>query len=162
MNLTPNFSPEVNNVEQEDRERLIQAIQLSKKCIPIQSAFSVGAVVFDAQGKLVSTGYSREEGNRSHAEEVALLKAQRMGCNVHDGTIYSSLEPCWKRASSNKTCTERIIEAGITKVVFALREPETFVKPADLDRFLQAGIQLVHLTEFEQDVILINKHVLGS
>lgn len=160
QNLTSNLLPEVKNMYHEDRHRLRQAIELSRQCTPVDNAFSVGAVVFDVNGNLISTGYSREEGARSHAEEVALLRAQNADQITQGGTIYSSLEPCGKRASSNKTCTERIIEAGIIKVVFAMREPHTFVTPVSLDRFLAAGVQLVHISEFESDVLEINKHLM--
>ena len=160
MKLNPNLALEVNNIEYEDKKRLLHAIQLSKQCIPVQSAFSVGAVVFDAEGNLVSTGYSREEGVRSHAEEVALNRAHKKGINVEGGVIYSSMEPCGKRSSSHKTCTERIIESGIIKVVFALHEPHIFVYPENIDRFSKAGIQLVHIPELETDVIEINKHLI--
>ena len=160
MNLNPNLALEVNNIEYEDKKRLLHAIQLSKQCIPVKNAFSVGAVVFDAAGNLVSTGYSREEGDRSHAEEVALNRAQRKGVHIEGGIIYSSMEPCGKRSSSDKTCTERIIESGIIKVVFALHEPHIFVYPVNIDRFSNAGIQLVHIPEFEPDVTEINKHLI--
>ena len=161
QNLTTNLLPEVKNIHLEDRHRLLQAIELSRQCEPVNNAFSVGAIVFDAKGKLISTGYSREEGDRSHAEEVAILRANKLNESMVGGTIYSSLEPCGERASSNKTCTERIIEAGIVKVVFAMREPHTFVTPASLDRFLSAGIQLVQISDLESEVLKVNKHLLS-
>lgn len=160
MNLTPNIEQEVNNIEVKDKERLWEAVQLSQHCTPVSNAFSVGALVYDAQGNLISTGYSREVGARSHAEEVALLRAQEMGTDLKGGIIYSSLEPCGERSSSHKTCTQRIIESGITKVVFALREPELFVHPASLKRFEAAGIEVVHVAEYEQEVQKINKHLI--
>ena len=160
MNLNPDYFLKVNRSVLQDKKRLYQAIQLSKQCIPINNAFSVGAIVFDAKGTLISTGFSREEGARSHAEEVALKRAHKIGANLQSGTIYSSLEPCGKRASSNKTCTQRIIEAGISRVVIAMKEPAIFVNPATLDRFDKAGIKLIHFPEFEHEVREINKHLL--
>ena len=160
MNLTTNLIVNVNDIQPEDKKRLWHAIDLSKKCIPIDNAFSVGALVYDKSNNLISTGYSREVGERSHAEEVALLKAHEQEINLEGGTIYCSLEPCGKRSSSNKTCTQRIIEAGITKVVFALREPHLFVLPASIERFSRAGIQVVHVSEYESAVKEINKHLI--
>ena len=55
--------------------------------------------------------------------EETYLGCKGDGYNLEiGGTIYSSLEPCGERSSSNKTCTLRIVEAGIKKVVFALKE----------------------------------------
>ena len=159
MDLPSNVPFEPVNIDIEDKKRLLLAITLSTKCEPVKDAFSVGAMVYDAEGNLVTTGYSREVGARSHAEEVALIRAEEAQKSVVGGTIYSSLEPCGERASSNKTCTQRIVEAGITKVVFALREPILFVDPASLNRFEKHGIELVHIPELASFVRAVNRHL---
>ena len=159
MELLSNVPTTPVNIDIEDKKRLQLAITLSTRCQPIKDAFSVGAMVYDASGKLVTTGYSREIGARSHAEEVALLRAAEQKVSVVGGTIYCSLEPCGERSSSNKTCTHRIIEAGITKVVFAMREPVLFVNPAPLDRFAKHGIELVQIAELASYVREINRHL---
>ena len=147
------------NIDLEDKKRLLLAITLSTKCQPVKDAFSVGAMVFDASGNLVSTGYSRETSARAHAEEVALLRAEEKQIDVSGGTIYSSMEPCGERSSSNKTCTRRIVEAGIKKVVFALREPVLFVNPGSLMRFERQGIELVEISELAPFVRAVNRHL---
>jgi pyrimidine deaminase RibD-like protein len=78
-----------------DRHWLAAAIDLSRRCPPSQSAFSVGALVVAASGQVIATGYSRETGSKDHAEEVALRRAT--GAGITDpaaATLYSSLEPC--------------------------------------------------------------------
>src|SRR5258706_14872562 len=94
-----------------DIKRLKEAIELSKKCTPVDRAFSVGAIVLDRNGELVATGFSRETDANVHAEEVALEKASTANIDVTGGTIYSSLEPCGRRLSGRKSCAERILEA---------------------------------------------------
>jgi len=44
----------------EDRWWLEAAIDLSRKCPPSASAFSVGAIVVDADGVEIARGFSRE------------------------------------------------------------------------------------------------------
>ncbi|GAA3021173.1 hypothetical protein Sfulv_59320 [Streptomyces fulvorobeus] len=46
-------------------------------------------------------------------------------------TVYSSLEPCAKRASRPRPCAQLIRDAGIQRVATAWREPDTFVSGAD-------------------------------
>ena len=54
-----------------DRRWLLAAIELSRRCPPSASAFSVGAIVVGADGVLLGQGYSRELDPANHAEEVA-------------------------------------------------------------------------------------------
>jgi diaminohydroxyphosphoribosylaminopyrimidine deaminase / 5-amino-6-(5-phosphoribosylamino)uracil reductase len=58
---------------------LRQAIDLSRRCPPSESAFSVGAVLVGGAGEVMATGYSRELHPKDHAEEVALARAAGSG-----------------------------------------------------------------------------------
>src|SRR5262249_33062691 len=105
---------------------LREAIELSRRCPPSASAFSVGAVLVSAAGRVIATGYSRERDPKDHAEEVALSRAA--GDPLLTGaTLYSSLEPCLARSSRLRSCVELITEAGIGRVVIAWLEPPLFV-----------------------------------
>ena len=159
MDLSSILSQQVAHTQTEDQKRLLQAIELSLKCEPIADAFSVGALIYDAAGNLLATGYSREEGDRSHAEQVAISRIKKRGLSAVGGTIYSSLEPCSKRSSHPVTCTDYIIREGIKKVVFAMKEPVLFVDPAGLNRFTDHGIELVYIPEYGPYVKAINKHL---
>ena len=57
-----------------DRRWLSAAIELSRRCTPSATAFSVGAVLVSADGTVLTDGYSRERDPADHAEEVALAK----------------------------------------------------------------------------------------
>lgn len=116
-------------MKQNDHKWLSLTLELAKKCPPTQTAFSVGAVIINPQGQLVSTGYSRETDPKKHAEEIAIEKALKAKHNLTNCTIYSSLEPCGERLSGKKTCVQWIIETGIKRVVFAEYEPPTYLKP---------------------------------
>jgi diaminohydroxyphosphoribosylaminopyrimidine deaminase / 5-amino-6-(5-phosphoribosylamino)uracil reductase len=58
-----------------DRRWLAEAIELSRRCPPSASAFSVGAILVAADGDVIATGFSRERDPHDHAEEAALAKA---------------------------------------------------------------------------------------
>ncbi|MGW0802731.1 deaminase [Nonomuraea sp. NPDC002799] len=111
-----------------DRHWLMSAIELARKCPPSSTAYSVGAVIVDEEGNEISRGYSRETDPHVHAEESALAKLQVMErSRLAGSTIYSTLEPCSERRSRPRTCTQLILETGITRVVIAWREPSLFV-----------------------------------
>ncbi len=78
----------------------------------------VGAVVVDADGQIVGHGWHKGAGT-DHAEVVALREA---GDRARGATVYSTLEPC---ASTGKRgpCTQALIDAGVSRVVFGQRDP---------------------------------------
>jgi pyrimidine deaminase RibD-like protein len=120
-------------------------LELAKECTHSPTAFCVGAVITDANGQLISTGYSRETDPKKHAEEIAIEKALKAQHDLTNSTIYSSLEPCGERLSGKKTCVQWIIETGINRVVFAEYEPPTFVKGIGEELLKKANIETFYL-----------------
>ncbi|WP_116113256.1 bifunctional diaminohydroxyphosphoribosylaminopyrimidine deaminase/5-amino-6-(5-phosphoribosylamino)uracil reductase RibD [Austwickia chelonae] len=78
----------------------------------------VGAAITDASGHLVAVGHHRGSGT-PHAEIGALIQA---GTRARGGTLYVTLEPCRHRGRTGP-CTEALIGAGISRVVFAQDDP---------------------------------------
>lgn len=145
-----------------DWQWLRAAVELSRQCPPSTSAFSVGAVIVDASGAEIARGYSRETDPVSHAEEVALSKIDPADPRLGSATLYSSLEPCSRRASRPVSCSQLIVEAGIPRVVFALREPGTFVVGEGAEVLGAAGVELVEIEELAGGVAAVNRHLLGQ
>ncbi|HTK84242.1 MAG TPA: deaminase [Patescibacteria group bacterium] len=114
-------------MSEKDKRFLGEAVMLGSLCPPSQEAFSVGCVVVDTNGSLIGSGYSREWGEGWHAEEIALEKARRDGKALMGATLYSSLEPCHPRQSGKKSCAQHIIDAGVARVVFCMKEPPVYV-----------------------------------
>ncbi len=143
-----------------DRDLLAATIELSRHCPPSATAFSVGALVVDGQGTVLSSGFSRQHDPSDHAEEAALA-ALGQGWRAPPGTtVYSSLEPCSARASRPRTCTELILAAGIGRVVFAWREPSIFVDCEGAELLRAAGVEVVELPELAAEVREVNLHLL--
>jgi 5-amino-6-(5-phosphoribosylamino)uracil reductase len=138
------------------------AVSLAWQCPPSDTAFSVGAVIVDADGVELSRGFSREgEDPVAHAEEAALGKLSPGEPRLAGATIYSTLEPCSHRKSRPRSCTELIIAAGLRRVVIAWREPALFVADAQgYELLTRAGIPVTELPEFAADAIAPNRHLV--
>ncbi|PAZ16574.1 5-amino-6-(5-phosphoribosylamino)uracil reductase [Streptomyces sp. SA15] len=145
-----------------DHHWLRLACELAERCPPSATAFSVGAVVVAADGTELARGYSRETDSVEHAEEAALGKVEPGDPRLASATVYSSLEPCARRASRPVPCARLILEAGVRRVVTAWREPDTFVAGADGSGVLAAGgAEVVVLGEYEGRAKGPNRHLLG-
>ncbi|WP_257578520.1 deaminase [Streptomyces sp. JJ38] len=139
-----------------------RAIELSHKCPPSQTAFSVGAVIVDADGNEISNGYSRENDPHVHAEESALIKLPADDPRLVGATIYSTLEPCTERKSRPFPCTELILHSRISRVVIAWEEPAVFVKDCTgVETLRSAGITVSELPALRSEAQVVNRHLPG-
>jgi diaminohydroxyphosphoribosylaminopyrimidine deaminase/5-amino-6-(5-phosphoribosylamino)uracil reductase len=141
---------------------LREAIELSRRCPPSQSAFSVGAVLVSDDGSVMATGYSRERDRRDHAEEAALSTLDPGDPRLAQATLYSSLEPCRFRASRPLSCADLIIAAGIRRVVIAWLEPPIFAPGGGTALLTDAGITVVEIPELAAEARAVNAPVLGG
>ena len=78
----------------------------------------VGAVVVSPAGAIIGEGFHK---SGPHAEVVAL---ERAGQSAKGATLFVTLEPCNHHGKTGP-CTEAIIKAGISKVVYAVRDPNS-------------------------------------
>ncbi|MEW2161400.1 dihydrofolate reductase family protein [Streptomyces sp. NPDC007084] len=146
-----------------DGRWLALACELAADCPPSETAFSVGAVVVAADGTELARGHSREGADPLvHAEEAALAKIDPADPRLPGATVYSSLEPCARRASRPAPCARLILDAGVRRVVTAWREPDTFVPDADGSALLtSAGADVLLLPEHEHTAKAPNRHLLA-
>jgi diaminohydroxyphosphoribosylaminopyrimidine deaminase/5-amino-6-(5-phosphoribosylamino)uracil reductase len=96
----------------------------------------VGAVVVK-DGKVVGKGYHHAAGE-PHAEVNAIDDA---GADARNATIYVTLEPC-NHTGRTPPCTEKILAAGITRVVVAMTDPNPDVKGGGNAFLKQRGFRL--------------------
>lgn len=145
-----------------DLDHLRRAVELSRRCPPSATAFSVGAVIVGADGEVLAEGYSREGDAHDHAEEAALGKLPAGDPRLRGATVYSSLEPCGQRASRPAPCARLLIAAGVPRVVVAWREPDLFVTDCQGTALLAAaGVEVVELPELAEAARTVNAHLLG-
>ncbi len=80
----------------------------------------VGAVVVSPEGVVVGQGY-HERAGEAHAEVNAIEAA---GAATHGATLYCTLEPC-SHVGRTGPCTQRIVTAGIVRVVASVQRSES-------------------------------------
>jgi len=98
---------------------------------------AVGAVIVDDNLRLLGQGYHEQFGG-PHAEIGAIREA---GEHARGATLYVTLEPC---AHHGKTppCTDAVIQAGLKRVVIAMRDPFPKVNGRGIDLLTGAGIEV--------------------
>ncbi|MCL2638537.1 MAG: tRNA adenosine(34) deaminase TadA [Oscillospiraceae bacterium] len=98
-----------------DEHFMLLALEEAKKAAALNE-IPVGAVVIDADGKIIGTGYNlteRESSPLRHAELIAIEKAARHlnSRRLSDCTVYVTLEPC-------PMCAGAISSARIKRLVY--------------------------------------------
>lgn len=96
----------------------------------------VGAVLVK-DGQIVGRGYHRQFG-APHAEVFALEEAADAS---RGATMIVTLEPCCHHGKT-PPCTDRIIEAGIRRVVLGIRDPNPLVDGKGIACLREAGIEV--------------------
>ncbi|NUP33064.1 MAG: dCMP deaminase [Streptomycetaceae bacterium] len=140
---------------------MTRAIELSRKCPPVADRFNVGAVIVGADGREISTGYSREgDDPHVHAEESALAKLPPDDPRLPTATLYSTLEPCSERSSHPVPCASLVVAARIARVVIAWREPALLVADCQgVEQMTAAGIEVVELPDLAPAAREANAHL---
>ncbi|MFF1508337.1 dCMP deaminase [Streptomyces sp. NPDC058326] len=138
---------------------LRRAVDLAYACPPSATAFSVGAVIVDADGRELASGHSRQLAPDLHAEECALAGVPDTATPA-GATLYSSLEPCSRRSSRPTPCSELVIASGIRRVVIAWREPDVFVADCQGVRLMAgAGVDVIEIPALAESARAANAHL---
>ena len=146
------------DTEADDLRFLRMAVAESRKCKPCATSYCVGAVVVTPEGA-VFKGHTHETSATHHAEQEAIAKALAAGADLRGAAIYSSMEPCSKRASEPESCTELILRHGFGHAAFALYEPDCFVACRGALTLREAGVDVRHRPELADEVRTVNAHL---
>jgi pyrimidine deaminase RibD-like protein len=130
-----------------DEKYAKQAIDEADKCEPEDGAKprpKVGAVLVSPDGKLLGSSYRGErvdedQGHGDHAEYV-LLGRKLNGRDLRGATLYTTLEPCVKRSPNKTPCAKRVIDAGISRVVVGMLDPNPDITGRGYWQLRRAGV----------------------
>ena len=158
---------------QEHESYMQLALSVARQSPPQSTNFCVGAVLVDeTRHAALYTGYTLELPGNMHAEECCLIKFRN---EIDNGTIkpdmqrrlaiYTTMEPCNKRASGSLPCADKLIQTrqwgtgcAVERVYVGVQEPEKFVGANEGKKKLEeAGIEYVHVhvPGLEQEILKV-------
>ena len=120
-----------------DAAHMAEAVRLARQATPSPNP-RVGAVIVQKDGTVVGSGFHRRPGE-PHAEIFALNEA---GDAARDATLYVTLEPCVHFGRTGP-CADAVIDAGISRVVVGIADPDPRVNGAGIEKLRNAGIEVV-------------------
>lgn len=119
-----------------DHEFMAQALRLAEKGLYTTSPNPRVGCVIVRDGVVVGAGWHARAGE-PHAEIHALTQAGEL---ARGATVYVTLEPCCHHGRT-PPCAGALIEAGVSRVVVAMVDPNPQVEGEGLTQLQQAGIQ---------------------
>jgi len=120
----------------EDNIHMARALQLAARGLyTTQPNPRVGCVIVK-DSKVVGEGWHKRAG-QAHAEVNAIKQA---GTDAQGATAYVTLEPCCHQGRT-APCSQALIDAGVTRVVAAMQDPNPEVSGKGLEQLQEAGIE---------------------
>lgn len=120
-----------------DNQYMARAIELARRGWYSTTPNPRVGCVLSKDGVLIAEGW-HERAGEAHAEAMALQKA---GENAKGGTAYVTLEPC-SFVGRTPACSRSLIDAGISRVVCAMRDPHPKVSGKGIAELIDAGVQV--------------------
>lgn len=121
----------------DDKYFMEMAINLAEKGRGFTSPNPMVGAVIVKDGKVVGRGFHKAAG-KAHAEVNAI---EDTGALAKGSSLYVTLEPC-NHTGRTPPCTDRILEAGIERVIFAMRDPDPDVKGGGMEYLKAHGINV--------------------
>lgn len=122
-------------VSADDTRHMARALQLARAGLYGTSPNPRVGCVLVREGEVVGEGYHARAGE-PHAEALALRVA---GPRARGASAYVTLEPC-SHHGRTPPCADALIEAGVSRVVIAVEDPDPRVSGSGISRLRAAGI----------------------
>ncbi|AFY31355.1 bifunctional diaminohydroxyphosphoribosylaminopyrimidine deaminase/5-amino-6-(5-phosphoribosylamino)uracil reductase RibD [Calothrix sp. PCC 7507] len=137
-NTLPMDSTEKKAGSDFDRLMMRRCLELARQALGRTSPNPLVGAVIVKDGEIIGEGFHPRAGE-PHAEVFALRAA---GDAARGATIYVSLEPC-NHYGRTPPCSEGLIQAGVSKVVVGMVDPNPLVAGGGIARLCAAGIEVV-------------------
>jgi diaminohydroxyphosphoribosylaminopyrimidine deaminase/5-amino-6-(5-phosphoribosylamino)uracil reductase len=126
-----------DGVRDRDRARIERALALAAKGTGLAHPNPIVGAVVEKNEVIVGEGFHQYD-QRDHAEVVALRAA---GDQARGATMYVTLEPCCHTGRTGP-CTQAILNAGISRVVVAMLDPNPKVAGQGVEELRKAGVHV--------------------
>ncbi len=131
---------------------LKEALDLARKGWALASPNPMVGAVLVRDGEVVGRGFHTWAGKR-HAEIIALEEA---GEHARGATLYINLEPCCHQGRT-PPCTERLIAAGVRRVVAAMEDPNPQVAGKGFEKLREAGVEVEIASDYTAEAEKLNE-----
>ncbi|WP_226809730.1 bifunctional diaminohydroxyphosphoribosylaminopyrimidine deaminase/5-amino-6-(5-phosphoribosylamino)uracil reductase RibD [Candidatus Vallotia lariciata] len=136
-----------------DRLQMRLALALAERGLYTTSPNPRVGCVLVKNGKVIGEGFTQPAG-QDHAEICALKDARSRGHTTVGSTAYVTLEPC-SHFGCTPPCANILIESGISRVIAAMRDPNSQVSGRGLAMLRNAGME-VHCGLLAQEAQELN------
>jgi len=120
-----------------DHQCMAEALQLAHKGLNTTHPNPRVGCVIANDDQVLGRGWHQKTGE-PHAEVFALDEA---GEKADGATAYVTLEPC-SHSGRTPPCADALIKAKISRVIFAVKDPNPDVNGGGMQRLQQAGIKV--------------------
>jgi len=121
-----------------DADWLAAAARLAARARPLSRPNPAVGALLVRDNTVIGRGWT-QAGGRPHAEDAALSQA---GDNARGATLYVTLEPCAHRSDRGPACSDLIAAAGLSALVYAVRDPDPRTAGEGARRIAAAGTQV--------------------
>ena len=137
-------------------QHMQRAIQLAASVFSAAPNPRVGCVIVggnaEAGDSVLGEGWHQGAG-LPHAEPVAIANAIRLAAG---STAFVTLEPCCHTGRTGP-CSSALIEAGVSRVVIASKDPNPKVSGGGIAALEAAGVEVFFLQDFEDGARRLNR-----
>jgi diaminohydroxyphosphoribosylaminopyrimidine deaminase/5-amino-6-(5-phosphoribosylamino)uracil reductase len=137
-------------------QHMQRAIQLAASVFSAAPNPRVGCVIVggnaEAGDSVLGEGWHQGAG-LPHAEPVAIANAIRLAAG---STAFVTLEPCCHTGRTGP-CSSALIEAGVSRVVIASKDPNPKVSGGGIAALEAAGLEVFFLQDFEDGARRLNR-----
>ena len=137
-------------------QHMQRAIQLAASVFSAAPNPRVGCVIVggnaEAGDSILGEGWHQGAG-LPHAEPVAIANAIRLAAG---STAFVTLEPCCHTGRTGP-CSSALIEAGVSRVVIASKDPNPKVSGGGIAALEAAGVEVFFLQDFEDGARRLNR-----
>jgi diaminohydroxyphosphoribosylaminopyrimidine deaminase/5-amino-6-(5-phosphoribosylamino)uracil reductase len=138
-----------------------KALELAERAVGVTFPNPLVGALVVSEGEIVGEGYHEGAGT-PHAEAIAIRRAADRG---RGATLYLNLEPCC-HFGRTPPCTDLIVEAGISRVVFSILDPDVRVRGRGTRILREQGVEvetgILAEEAFELNLPYIHRSITGQ
>ena len=124
----------------DDKKYMRMALDLAQQGIgDVEPNPAVGCVIVKGN-RVIGKGYHKKFGG-PHAEIEAINDCRKNGDSPKNATMYVTLEPCCHHGKT-PPCSQAVIDAGIKRVVIAVKDPSPHAAGGGIKQLLGAVIEV--------------------